>query len=386
MARAQMGFVGYLKLIPQSGADIGIPTVIRATSADIKLTQEINPVDVVDGKIDQTVYQLGPQVVGGNVSFPLIHEISGIKGNTGFPCTSNAVSLAERIWKFATLRDRYGRMSPECVFQCAIRYSDNLGYIYNGCIINTLSYTITKGEPVNGTCELIGGVGLGTDELRVKFDGNTNIGSGYNPDNSDALSFLGPARVITWNDVGVGVWSGDNETGTSATGIELVDFHSITEFSCNINNNVERIYSLNGRLAPVDVVAKKREITGTLKMLGHQHHLSDYTITNQNRFTSGASIAFGYKLGNENDYYWATGLYGVVFQIEEVTLSNGLFETNTNWRALGDCENNHLSTRLGARVAGNLVKPQNSGNTYGNSTAPSYPYFSYYGEDPRNVP
>ena len=61
---AYMGYVGFV--------NIG-GYIVRATSADISLKQDITKPDVVDGRIDRTVYRLGPQEVGGTVAFPAIY-------------------------------------------------------------------------------------------------------------------------------------------------------------------------------------------------------------------------------------------------------------------------------------------------------------------------
>ena len=46
----------------------------EAASADIKASQDITHPEVIDGRIDTTLYQIGPLIVGGNIAFPLVHE------------------------------------------------------------------------------------------------------------------------------------------------------------------------------------------------------------------------------------------------------------------------------------------------------------------------
>ena len=374
MSIARMGYVGYVRWEPSTGNPINV----RVTSSDVKLSQEISYPEVVDGKVDQTVWQLGPQIVGGNVAFPLIHELAptGIVEGTGIACgsaTDNSGSLAQRLWSFATKRDRYGRMDPSSVFDCAIRYADNIGYRYKGCMVNTMQFSLNESNPVNVTCDIIGGAG---NPVNLREDLQAGTG-GYTTGNEDNISLLAPARIVTWNDSGVSVYA---DSGSSNNFELLIKQGEIREFTCQINNNIERIYALNGRLSPIDIVAKKREVSGTLKTLGGQYKLSQYTLANQSRFTSNASIAFGYRLGAGANYYWATGLYGVVFEIEEVALSNALFETTTKWRALGDCDNQHLATKLGESVNaladGGLPRPTST--NYGTQSAPDYPTFDTY--------
>lgn len=356
---ARMGFVGFVKFLPIGS---GLPVTIRVQNADVKLSQEISYPDLVDGKIDQTVMQLNPQQVGGNLSFPLIHDIgaAGVVQGTGDAgdCGNSTAdtSFAGTLWQYATKRDQYGRMSN--MFDCVIRYADNLAYTYGGCLINTMQWTINQSEPVSVSCEVIGG-GTGADKLRNEYKSNED----------QTTNFLAPARVITWNDARVQAW---NETG-----VAIFDNGQIREFTASINNNIERIYALNNALAPVDIAAKKREVSGTFKTLGAIYKLSQLTETNQLRFTSNSSIAFGYALGANTGLYWATGLTGVVFEIEEVSLQTGLFETTTKWRALGDCDNKHQATYLGTGDKSVLTRPAGI-DDYGGSTAPNYPQFDNY--------
>jgi hypothetical protein len=355
---ARMGFVGFVKFIP-TGA--GSPITVRVQSADVKLSQEISYPDLVDGKVDQTTYQLGPQQVGGSLAFPLVHDL-GTGSETGSAdCGDNSsVNLAQTLWAYGVQRDGYGRMANQ--FDCVIRYADNVAYRYGGCLINTMQFTINQSEPVNVSCEVIGGGNAGA-ALRTE----------YTKELDNATNFLAPVRIITWNDAQVQAWSNENDT----TGI--FQNGQVQEFNCSINNNIDRIYSLNGKLAPVDIAAKKREVSGTIKTMGAVYKLSELAQSNQGRFTSNSSIAFGYSLGNANSLYWATGLYGVIFEIEEISLSTGLFQTTTKWRALGDCDNKHQSTKLGQSMAA-LTRPVAA--TYGLSTLGTgtsvYPQFDNY--------
>lgn len=337
---ARMGFVGYVRLTPA----LGNPINVRVTSADVKLSQEITYPDLVDSRVDQTVYQLGPQVVGGSLAFPLLHDLqTSIPAKTG-TCGSNnnAASLAASLWNFALGRDTSGRLEPNNVFTTSIRYADNLGYEYGGCVINNMTFTVNQGEAVNATCEVIGG-GVGST-LRTEMLAN-DVGG----------DFLSPARVITWNDAIV--------TTFGNAGQVMIPSKQIREFTCTVNNNVERFYGLNGILGPVDIAAKKREISGSLKTMGANFNLRNNAQANQDNFSSNSKIAFGYRLGAAaGATYWATGFYGVIWEIEEISLSTGLFETSTKWRATGDCDHSYLATTLGTSagvsISGNPGDPQ----------------------------
>ena len=375
--QAKQGYVGFVKLIPKTGG-LGTAITLRVNSADIKLTQDITYPEVVDNKVDTTVYQLGPQVVGGNVTFPLIHEGSALTlpaGKTGSDCIASTESLASTLWNIASARNELGRMSN--TFDCVVRYADNLAYEYGGCLINTMTWTINQSEAVSVTAEIIGGATESVGKSPV-------LRKRWNTPAENLTKFLSPARIITWNDARFGFWY-NGESDLSANSC-IIDPSEVRSFTCTLNNGIDRFYTMNNRLGPQDIAAKKREISGDITIMGHDDLLSRYTETNENRFTSEAGIAFGYALGaNSTSAYWATGLYGVVFKIEEVALATGLFESKTSYRALGDCGQSFTATKLGANnvnlisdpsvPSGVNVLPKPGNTNYGTSTHPLYPGF-----------
>lgn len=364
--RAQMGYIGFVKFKVNGVAN---DIVIRATSCDIKTSQEISYPEVVDGRADQTIYQLGPKVTGGSVGFPLVHDIiSG--GCSGSASEINAGlitdSLMKNLWKLAASRDGLGKLTN---FQTMVRYSDSLGYIYDLCLINSLTLTVTQSNAIEASIDVWGGASAlngGFDRTQLQ---NTTFGT-----NPNIVNYLAPARVATWNDFVVYLY---NIGSTPIQGREL------REFTVTINNNLERFYTLNGSLATYDIAAKKREISGTIKILGNNQDLTNYTTENENRYTSKAQIGFGLKIGS-NAPYWATGLNGCVFEIEQVALSTGLFETSTNYRALGYCGfgNDAANVSYDATFLGkdgplpvdNPSDPGYGSNNFGNKTLqiPSY--------------
>lgn len=339
---AHMGYVGSVQMRNLPG--VNQPIVVRVTSADIKASQDITHPELVDGRIDTTVYQIGPLIVGGNLAFPLIHE--GAALGAGY-CSATSDSLAAKMWEIAAKRDELGRLAN--VFDCDVRYTDNTAFTYPACYINTMQFSITQSESVNITAEVLGGASS-SGNGRIAYQGMSNP------------QFLSPARIVTWNDAQIELYS-DN-------GVSILNGSELREFTCSINNGLERVYTMNGKLAPQDIVAKKREISGTLKVMGRNAVLSDIAYTNSTRFTSKAGIAFGYSLGSAQKPYWATGLYGVIYKIEEMSLTTGLFETNVSYRAMGDCNQNYLATQLGTSTT--LSYPNGQ---YGESSAELFPGF-----------
>jgi len=313
---ATMGWIGFVKF----GT-----TIVRATSCDIKTSQEISYPEVVDGRADQTIYQMGPKVTGGSCAFPLIHDTATGSCNNPSTATLASNSVAANLWALVTARDINGRLTA---FNTTVRYANNLAYLYPNCYLNSLGFTIAQSAEIQCTGEVFGngastasGGGAVTGTMGDRTDDPSVI--------DNTLNYLAPARVATWNDVNIAL-VGMN--GSNLLGQEM------REFTVTVMNNLERFYTLNGSLSPFDVAPKKREISGTLKIIGNNQVLSQWTDGNDTRFTSKNQIAFGFKVGSGSTCYWATGLNGIILEIEEVAISTGLFETSTKWRATSECD------------------------------------------------
>lgn len=355
--RAKMGYVGSVTFGNVAIPGVSIPggkVTVRATSCDVKASQDITYPEVIDGRMDRTLYQLGPRVAQGNISFPLIHEGAAVFAGGTVTC-GQTVPFGQLFWRLASERDQYGRLMNDSM-DLRVRYTDNTAYRFPNCIVNQMTISVTQSEPVNFSADVIAGSNSSSD---VRIDDNT-IGS------ANDLQYLSPARIVTWNDFVMQVYG---DAGSSL----VIRGEEIRSFEVTLNNNAERYYTLNGKLAPQDVVARKRTIEGNFKLMGRNTGLSTLAYTNQDRFTSTAGIAFGYKLGGETAApYWATGLHGVVFQMEEIALTNDLVETTVNYSALGDCEANYEATQKGGTYP--ITNPP-SGTNYGGPTSPLFPGF-----------
>jgi hypothetical protein len=340
-----MGFVGSVRF---NGGSIGSEIAVRAKSCNINAKQEMNPYEVVDGKIDNTLYQIGPRMVEGDCSFPLVHEgiNNGTTKNCGEADATCTTNLVNRLWNIAAKRDQVGRLVYQ--FNVDVRYTDNTAYRYPNCLINSLRMTVTNQDVVNMNISVLGGANS-TDDVRQPLSSER-----------DSI-FLAPARVVTWNDFRINVFV--REEGIVLPG------SFIRSFEVNLNNQAERFYTLNGRLSPQDITAKKRKIDGSLALMGFANkQFYDFIYNNQNRFTSRTKIQFGYTLGSSTLPYWATALWGVLFRIEEVEITNDLVETKVPYIALGDCENDYEAVELGTCN----TSVDNGSNTFGGPTAPGY--------------
>jgi len=341
--QAKIGYVGSVTLLGTTGGNIRV----RATSADVKASQDITYPDVVDGKIDRTLYQLGPRIVEGNISFPLVHEGGTVaSGRTCDQLTDK--TLGATFWEIATKRDAFGRLINQ--FDTQVRYTDDTAFMYPACIVNSMTISVTQSDVVNVSLDIIGGANS-EDDVRQP---SPNI----EPD------FLSPARVVTWNDFLVRVYGDDGE-------LEQIRGDWLRSFEVTINNNAERFFTLNNRLAPQDITAKKREISGSMTLMGRHPGLSELAYNNQDRFTSTARIAFGYSLGGAGAVAFTTALHGVIFNIEEIAISNELIETTVTFTALGDCDNGFEATEIGNTAP--LPDGQFTPGVFGGRTSTGFP-------------
>lgn len=336
---ANMGWVGFVNL--RSNKLGGVNNILRVTSADINMSQEITMPNVIDGRIDKTVYQMGPRLVEGSFGLPVVADIStggcpsvsDLSGTTGV-----AGSLLNNVWCWTTARGPHGRLIYDDVV-LEVRYANHAAFSFDTCVVNTLSMNVAQSD-------------------LVTFDINV-IGRGRSPFTDPVTDppirdFLSPARVLTWNDVTI------NGLGGCSNPDELFRSSQVREFSMEINNNADRFYTLNGSLFPMDVNVGKREITGSLTLMGYQHRLRQLAETNQDRFTEKNEIRVAFYIGNDrytpgpaggsftsrdwlgsnqsppSNAIFAKALTGVVFQIEEVSLTNDLLTTTVNWSGLAN--------------------------------------------------
>lgn len=329
--RAFMGFVGFVKIGSNVAPSTNIingnsdgasaisfnPYTIRATSADVNLTQEITKPDVIDSRYDRSVYQLGPKLVDGSVSFPVVYEVP----------TNNTLTLFEILYRFAVTRDDNGELSP---FDMEVRYdsSGNADFKYVGCIVNTWKFAVAQSDVVTCDFDIIG-IDREPSEINPPTRGDEAC-TGSSTPNSDTL---GLSRIVTWNDARVELSGGRIGTGSDAIGGQFV-----RTFECNINNDAERFYSLNTVLAPQHIAARKRDVSGSMTLIGRHPALSDVALKNQDNCTESTNILFGYRTasGGEgcSESTFDVTLPNVVFEIETLSLTNDIFESTINWHSL----------------------------------------------------
>lgn len=352
---ANMGWVGYVFLRSNK---LRADNILRVTSADINMSQEITTPDVIDGRIDKTLYQPGPRLVEGNLSMPLVADVQNPDAFGGCPNSTDlnvAGSVLNNLWCWTTARGSHGRLLYDDT-RLDIRYANHAAFTFDTCVVNTLSLSVAQSDAVNVDFNVIG-------RARAREPNPTR-----EPPISD---FLSPARVLTWNDVTV---NGVGGCGAFAN-MDLFFSNQVREFNLEINNNVDRFFGLNGSLYPVDVNVGKREITGSLTLMGLQDRLRQLAESNDDRFTEKNEIRFSFYIGENTDYLtpsgtsftsrdWKSGmtlppgnpifyrkLTGVIFKIETMSLTNDLFETEVEFLALASDQSGYEAISPGTSCA-----------------------------------
>lgn len=360
--QARMGYVGSVALanITKVGSGaIGTSAanyLLRVTSCNVMMKQPVNAEEVIDGAMDRVVYSMGKREVNGDIAFPLVHDGS-VSGDTGgtYGCSAPNQSLAQNLWTIATARDTVGRLGYE--FNVDVRYNSGAAFTYQSCVCSKLGLKVTQGGKVEVTMSVVGRGGsppAGGGEPVMRAHRGTTL--------NNPVAGKGPVRVVTFNDFRIGV---HYRTGSSIT----IGGEYIRDFSVDIDNDVEVIHTLNGNLSPQDVVAKKRKIEGNLKFMGFPNLDFTENVKEQQKFTSSQnSISFGYGFGSSQTAYWGTSLQGVIFNIEDVSVNNGLVETGVKFMAMGRCTNAYEATEIGS--SGGTPRTQASG--FGGRTTPAF--------------
>ena len=321
---AYMGFVGFVKvlagLVEGTGTTHG-DYIIRATTADINLTQEITKPDVVDSRYDRTVYQLGPKLVDGTLEFPALYEVPAGESTT----------LFEILYRYAVTRTSAGLLSP---FDIEVKYAASASlphneseFKYNGCIVNTWKFAVAQSDVITCSIDIIG-VNRETSTALTTPPRSQDCESP--PAATGTAGGIGTTRIVTWNDARVEI-SGGRLTGT-------IGGQYVRSFEANVNNDAERFYTLNTKLFPQAIAPRKREVNGNVVLMGRHPVLGQSALTNEDNCTEDALVKFGFLTpvtgeGCGGSSFGVT-LTNCVFEIEEMSLTNDIFESTVNWHSL----------------------------------------------------
>jgi len=315
---AQMGYVGFLQL--QSWGLTTTQFPIRFTSSDLNITQAVEAPDIIDGRVDRTVYQLGPIETEGTVEFPMIIDASG--------------DFIDSVWQIATRRDnREGTdFSGELIHfgDIVVKYVQGRTYLFRRCKVNSLTINAAQGDRVNGTIGFWGTTRETTATLALP-------------------NYLSPARTLTWDQVRVYGFQGTTapadprNSGTFST-------QNVRSISINIENNLSRNYTFDpdAGLFPSNISTGVRNVTGSLEFQGWAP-TEDLADSNSQRCTSEETIRFDVlsscEAGDATDVTVAFNrqMYGVVYQHQDVSSVMDVFTSTVNWQAFAIEDDNHDS-------------------------------------------
>jgi len=135
--------------------------------------------------------------------------------------------------------------------------------------------------------------------------------------------------------------------------------NQVREYNFEINNNADRFFTLTGSLFPVDINVAKREITGSVTLMGLADELRRLAEDNSRWFTQKNEIRMALYVGGDtyqgemgfanrdwlgntalptnpfaSSLVWYKRFSAVVFEIETMSMTNDVFETEVNWHAL----------------------------------------------------
>jgi len=293
--------------------DTGVNTyLIRAKDCNVNAKQEINALDDVDGAIDKTRYTLMPYMIDGSLSFALDQSQD-----------ADSFAVFEQLFNDAVVRNAHGNMGATDRM-LHVRYYPGAAYKYQHMVIDTFTLEVTQSSEL-------------TASVTMKGRGRQDISGGGPHPNFDSGQDLAPVRAIMFNDVFITIKPNSLGGGANVNTIdENITSEVIRSFKLDVANNTEFIYTLSSSLNPYDIIAKKRDITGSMTFAGRQKQLAEWVVAHEGNAQSAVDIDFAVRFSDASPALTLFTLKGVVFQIEEISITNDLVETTMNYRAYGD--------------------------------------------------
>jgi len=266
---------------------------IRVTSLTLKAVQDISPSGTVDGIYDHTAYVLGPIKIEGDISFPV-------------PATDDTFNEVMRV---AVLRDDTTGTLLTRNIRVDAKYDFAIGYAYTDCQVDRLSVNVASEAAIEFTMSLIG---------VERINGTAS------------KDYVAPARILAWNDVAI-------------TGSPAITSEQVRNFTFEVANNTSTFYGLDGRILtnPVNIVAGKRDVTGTIEIAWNGGGLEDYAYLVNQQVCRETTDFIDFDLTNCSGTSGGLTFLGIIFDMEDISMTNDFFMGSQNWRAYGDDGNGY---------------------------------------------
>jgi len=285
--------------------------ILRATSCSIKGEQSIEPVEDIDGSIDMTRYKMGNFKASGDVKFTLDKAENG--GN---------LDTFAQLWRAAGRRTADGKFAE--TVDVVVHYHSGFTFVYDDMVVDKISLSIAA----NGTLDC-------TASFRGR--GRRPATAADNLPNLDTASAESPLRVITYNDVTIGV------EGVNGN-IDPKEFNLIEQLDVSIDNNSEEVYVIAGQLAPYDILPKKRRVSGSVRFFGRPQTLADQAKNREDdpgQNIPHVNILLNAKIGATPKTL--VKFFGCIFQLDSTELTNGIIKTPMNFVSLGTDAGRYLA-------------------------------------------
>lgn len=310
------GYAGFSGIVDYNN------TTFRVENCSVKAQQNIEPVEDVDGAASHGRFLLAPLTISGDVNFKFdIFSTGSGDGGNGYQAA------------LQFLEDAYGRDSETGNLRARlinrilnVRYHGGFNYEYHGILINTLRMSITAGQAVEISANLKGISRTKNNTAQSK--------------NVESAGMLAPVRVATYNDVQMVLE--DNQSDSPSQIFDSSSF-LVRDFNMSIDNGVQDIHTLGGRLRPYDLVAGKRKVSGSFKLLSNPgtNALRQYIQDHEKRAVSRLKMTLNLNKGITGFQPFMI-LPGVVPSLEDVTVTPAnVVELSFNYQAFG--ADNHTS-------------------------------------------
>ena len=267
------GYTGWL--------DIGTGKPVRFNDASINAKQDVNAPDMIMGHWDHNAYVFGKVDISGSVAGPVTESFAGDAGG---------------VWNWGTKRsDSCGLLSTRAVslhYYCDRQGLEGKSRLFPDMLVNTLTFSCAAGDIAQFSIDVMGAT--------PPTWGGWTQSTGYNVEE----------KLLTWDQVGVTVDSGDQTIG-------LLNESAFSNFEFSISNNLEPVYAIhnNADYYPFDIVPGMRTLTGSLSV----YNIPE--VDGKNGYGGWDASARGsitFTLGEDNEY-----TFRVRFHRVEATSSVG---------------------------------------------------------------